>query len=278
VRGPDPGTCGNCGAGLHGRWCAQCGQEALEEGDRRLSALVGQFVQELLRIDGKLPRSLGALLFRPGLLSRRYLAGQRIRYVSPVGLFLLVNLVYFVAAPLTDFNLSLDEQLHFQPYSRWVQPVVEERVEARGIELRAYAAEYDRLAGRLARSLIIVHLPLLALVLMLLFRGRRTWYAEHFVVACHLFTFLLALVVIWYGALLAGRSLVSEPGLVAALRITSVVVPLVLLFHWLVALRRTYGTGWLRSLAGLGGWVLGLGLVHLVIYRPMQFLLVFALT
>ena len=38
--------------------------------------------------DGRLWKTLSALLFRPGFLTREYLAGRRRRYIRPARLFL----------------------------------------------------------------------------------------------------------------------------------------------------------------------------------------------
>jgi len=46
-------------------------------------------------LDGKWWRTLGALLFRPGFLTRQYLQGRRRRYVRPSRLFLVASLVVF---------------------------------------------------------------------------------------------------------------------------------------------------------------------------------------
>ena len=49
-------------------------------------------------LDGKLWRTLGSLLFRPGLLTREYLAGRRRRFVRPFRLYLGTSLFCFLVA------------------------------------------------------------------------------------------------------------------------------------------------------------------------------------
>jgi hypothetical protein len=272
------GQCGNCGAVLTGTWCAACGQKALSDSDRRFAHLLGQFVHELFHADGKLPRTLGVLLFRPGALSIAYLHGQRLRYISPIGLFLMINLIYFIAPPLTDFNLSLADQIRMQPYSGLIEPLVQARVESRQVELAEYARAYGASAERLAKTLIILHLPLLALVLMLAFPRRPLYYAEHFVVATHLFSFALLI------TLVAGplRALVhlAPAGIDAAALFRAIwrLMPLVFMAWWLLAFRRIYEIGWPRACATLVIWLIGLMMTHMFVYRPAQFLVVFALT
>ena len=48
-------------------------------------------------LDGRLWRTLAALLFRPGFLTREYFAGRRRRYIRPARLFLVLSLALFAA-------------------------------------------------------------------------------------------------------------------------------------------------------------------------------------
>lgn len=48
-----------------------------------------------VRFDGRMWRSLAALAFRPGFLTREYLAGRRRRYVRPARLFVALSIVVF---------------------------------------------------------------------------------------------------------------------------------------------------------------------------------------
>lgn len=92
----DPGSlCQNCGAVLVGPFCHACGQKG--EVHRSLWALIEEFLHGILHLDGKVWRTLTALLFWPGRLTRDYVHGQRARYVSPLALFLAATLVMYAA-------------------------------------------------------------------------------------------------------------------------------------------------------------------------------------
>jgi len=94
---PDDGTCRNCGAALAGAYCHACGQSAHLH--RSLLHLVEEVLHGVLHFDAKGWRTLPLLVARPGLLTRRYIDGQRMRYVSPLALFLFtVFLMFFVAS------------------------------------------------------------------------------------------------------------------------------------------------------------------------------------
>jgi hypothetical protein len=272
--------CSNCRRPLSGHWCAHCGQKVLADSDRRFGHLLGQFAHELFHVNGKLPRTLGALLFKPGQLSSAYLEGQRVRYVSPIALFLIINLVYFVSPPMTDFNLDLEDQYQMQPYSSLIQPLIDQRLTSRDIEFERYARSYESANLNLARSLIVVHLPLLALALMILFPRRRMYYAEHFIIATHLFSFLLVIVLVlpqagfWLWRI-AQHWLEIDPS-----TIFNVIRPLMILLivsHWLMAVRRIHTIGWLRSSLTTIALLLALVISHFC-FRAVQFLVVFGVT
>src|SRR5947209_6396931 len=99
-------SCSNCGAALIGNYCHSCGQKRFVESDRRLSHLLHQFIASVTDLDGRVWRTVCALLFQPGLLSREYFEGRRVRWISPVSLFLAVSVCYFIA-PFHDSDLSL---------------------------------------------------------------------------------------------------------------------------------------------------------------------------
>jgi hypothetical protein len=91
--------CGNCSATLQGLHCHACGQPARGL-VRHFRSVLGDFVDTVFNVDGRLLRTLGPLLLRPGFLSLEYLAGRRVRYVSPVRLFVFISLMAFLAGRL----------------------------------------------------------------------------------------------------------------------------------------------------------------------------------
>src|SRR5690606_36546981 len=93
------GNCGNCGSPLLGEYCYACGQPVTGM-VRHFSTIAGDFTDTVLNWDSRLPRTLWPLLVRPGFLTREYFAGRRVRYVSPVRLFVTLAIVTFFVAQL----------------------------------------------------------------------------------------------------------------------------------------------------------------------------------
>jgi hypothetical protein len=86
--------CRNCGAPAPGNFCARCGQEtslALPTARQFLREAAGRYVA----FDGRMWRTLFALVFRPGFLTNAYFAGRRRRYIRPARLFLVLSVAMF---------------------------------------------------------------------------------------------------------------------------------------------------------------------------------------
>lgn len=96
-----PSRCLNCGADLAGQFCGACGQRVVPA-DPTVSELAGDAWQELSGYDGRIASTFRGLV-HPGLLTNEYLQGRRARYLSPVRLYFIVSVIYFVisaAAPV----------------------------------------------------------------------------------------------------------------------------------------------------------------------------------
>jgi hypothetical protein len=93
-------TCPNCNFAfvpeIPDEFCPRCGQQ-----NQAIDLHVGHVVEEtldgLFHFDGKVFRTLRLLLFRPGELTRRFLAGHRMPFVPPIRLYLFISFLFFLA-------------------------------------------------------------------------------------------------------------------------------------------------------------------------------------
>ena len=86
-------VCLNCRARLGGEYCHRCGQRAHVH--RTLGAFWHDLLHGVLHFEGKIWRTLPLLAWRPGELTRRYVEGERARFVSPLALFLFSVFLMF---------------------------------------------------------------------------------------------------------------------------------------------------------------------------------------
>jgi hypothetical protein len=100
--------CENCGAQLHGHWCAQCGQPAIDY-RRSFRHVIVDLLDEFLNWDSKFFATIGLLVIRPWKLTNQFLAGHRVRYVHPLRLYLLASILFFFAVNYWG------KSIHLQP-------------------------------------------------------------------------------------------------------------------------------------------------------------------
>jgi Protein of unknown function (DUF3667) len=98
----DAASCQNCGSTLQGKYCCSCGQRAHVH--RSLSAIGHDLAHGVLHIDGKIWNTLPLLLLKPGELTRRYIAGERVKFLSPMGLYLFSIFLLFAVMALAPSN------------------------------------------------------------------------------------------------------------------------------------------------------------------------------
>ena len=91
-------ACPNCGAPQLGDYCHGCGQYHLEA-PVTLRLLWREFAERVLKMERGLLVTARDLTVSPGAVARRYLAGQRRRYVNPLSYLLLGAAVTLLVLP-----------------------------------------------------------------------------------------------------------------------------------------------------------------------------------
>lgn len=102
--GAGEGVCLNCRAELAGEYCHRCGQKAHVH--RSIAAIGHDLAHSVLHFEGKTWRTLPLLAWRPGELTRRYIEGERARFVSPMALFLFSVFLMFAVFSMIGPSMS----------------------------------------------------------------------------------------------------------------------------------------------------------------------------
>src|SRR3954467_3250110 len=92
-------SCLNFGTKLTGPNCSAGGQKA--HVPRSVRGFLQDFIAGLFNFEGKIWRTLPMLAWRPGEMTRRYIAGERARFISPVALYLFTVFAMFAVLNLT---------------------------------------------------------------------------------------------------------------------------------------------------------------------------------
>ncbi|HEV2674582.1 MAG TPA: DUF3667 domain-containing protein [Aliidongia sp.] len=96
--------CPNCATEVTTRFCGNCGQSRHDH-SRSLFEVARELLEHHLFLDGKMMTTVVALLFRPGRLTRAFIEGRRVRFVSPIRLYLFSSFAFFVALWASGFAM-----------------------------------------------------------------------------------------------------------------------------------------------------------------------------
>jgi len=96
--------CPNCSAAVQARFCGNCGQSRHDH-SRSMLEILRELLEQHLFLDGKMMMTLAALLLRPGQLTRAFIEGRRVRFVSPIRLYLFASFAFFLALWISGFAM-----------------------------------------------------------------------------------------------------------------------------------------------------------------------------
>ncbi|MCF5940304.1 DUF3667 domain-containing protein [Xanthomonas perforans] len=108
-----PTACENCATALQGAYCHACGQSA-HNPVRSVAHAVEEVFESFWHLDGRIFRTLRDLLV-PGRVAQRFLGGQRVRYVAPMRLFLVLSLLTFFIARIAVHASAADSDIAAAP-------------------------------------------------------------------------------------------------------------------------------------------------------------------
>ena len=207
--------CRNCDTPLEPgfSFCPKCGQQDIDL-ERPLSELLREALRETMDVDGRAARTLWTLLRRPGVLTSEFLAGRRRLHTSPVRLYLVISVLFFVlAAWVAGKGILLSE----------------------GQTLEADAVGQARLFADYVPQLMFVLLPVFALLLKAAFRRRH--YFDHLIHSLHLHSAAYIILAL----MLPLEEAASGLGPAFVLQLTLFAY---LLASFVISLRHVYATGW----------------------------------
>jgi len=95
---------------VSGNYCGNCGQEA-KELRRPFFKLSREAVQSLFELDGRAFRTLFYLLTKLAFLCTEYFNGRRIRYSTPLRLFLVISVSFFLLVSFYSSVQSIENAL-----------------------------------------------------------------------------------------------------------------------------------------------------------------------
>ncbi len=256
-------VCPNCGFHATGNYCSQCGQETHLHKET-FWGLVTHFIGHYFHYDSKFWQTMKALWFSPGKLTVAYWNKQRMRYISPVSLYIFISAVYFLLALSMPSKRTL---VDFKENKTGKDTVAEAQTKTNSLTV-ATGSKFDQYVTSKFRKIeerhgdyndflneTITHnlpkifffmIPVMALILKLLFiRRKTTFFVDHAIFALHYHSF-------WFSLFLIENFPFSK-GLQGTLYAISFFIAG---YYMVRAIHNVYGAKWGRAI--LNTFVLGI--------------------
>ena len=155
--------CPNCGAAAPEEYCPRCGQRQSDDPVPTLRRWIADVLDELLLVEARLPRTLRKLFWPPGELWAEWRRGRRASYVSPLRIYLLAAVPFFLLLSTLEYRSAGANFFHvvvegvylgvvpdeLRPRLVPVEPMgpVPDSVRSDSALLAEWRAEYDRRQG-----------------------------------------------------------------------------------------------------------------------------------
>lgn len=137
-------------------------------------------------------RSLKLLLFKPGFLTVEFIRGSRVKYLKPLQLFVIMNIIMFFTLSFTNSSIITTNfymQTELVPYKSFTKNLISNENVKFYMTFEESATKFDTRLKDYSKSLIFIMLPLFAVVLKI--TNRKYFYAKHLVSSTHFFSFIL---------------------------------------------------------------------------------------
>ncbi len=258
---------------MHGQFCFACGQNQ-KSVDRHFLSLVSEFLEEVITPRSRVAKTLFAISFKPGYLTKEYFSGRKARYIQPVRLYLTTSILFFFVISvsnvaqinLTDENqqpivianddtIVVDENWSF--LSDEESDRLNEQLNAQFQKAATLLQEDPNRALDMvldkAPPIIFFLVPLFAALLKIVYFNKRRYYTEHLVLALHNHSFVFL-------ALLIDALLNQLPGSEWKSWSEFFIEAWIVIYLY-QSLRINYGDGWVSSgfkfaILGISYWIL----------------------
>lgn len=124
--------CLNCSTPLEtiDIYCYRCGQLNSTK-KLSLSDFFKEYLSSIFSYDSRLWNSIATLLFRPGVISKEYIEGKRMKYVNPFRFYLSVSIIFFLISAF-----SIPQESWFRDFSRGFEGGITETTKTNTLKLK----------------------------------------------------------------------------------------------------------------------------------------------
>ena len=233
-------SCRNCGYPVQLNYCPKCGQHVADH-NTKLWHFVAEFMEEFVRFDSKFLRTVIPLMIRPGFLTQEWVKGKRVRYITPLKIYITLSAIAFLVISYQvgqSANSNFD-LVHVDTSAKGDLPTVKTEGPIADF-VRDSAYSFGKVDQRLLVKEFLSHLPtatilmvpFAAMMFAVLYLRRSKYYVEHLVFTLHFgaFSFLaLTLAFVIPGDAVGGIAYLWVAG------------------YLFFAMKRNYSQGWIKT-------------------------------
>ncbi|GAB3919706.1 DUF3667 domain-containing protein [Mucilaginibacter myungsuensis] len=186
--------CQTCGSTRNEKYCPACGEKTFEPHQLSLKEFVEELFEGFSHFDTKFIRTIKTLIFKPGQLSLEFCAGKRVNHMKPIQLFLVVNLIFFIAALHNLYSLELYNYINFKPFITFnTKQIINDVLAKEHTTLAEYTAVFNEKMKSSSKAFIFAFIPVYGVFFALFFFWKKKYFVEHLVFATHFMSFVLVM-------------------------------------------------------------------------------------
>ena len=172
-------VCKSCENRFTGFYCNNCGEKVIIPADRSFRKFLNSILLAVTFADSRFVKTLWLIASNPGFLSREFSEGRTVKYLKPLSIFFLLNLVYFLVPVIQLFNASLRTQVNSFQGRLAIQAVASKMTKLGIQDVNSFSILYDQKTAGFAKMLVIVFVVLTSLPLNLIHPSRRRYFTDH---------------------------------------------------------------------------------------------------
>lgn len=247
----DEPVCLNCSTKLTGDYCHSCGQKHIDI-RKPFFQIISTIIDSLFSLDNRLIKTLPALFFKPGFLSKEFTTGKRVRYTAPFKLFMFSSILFFFLLGITETEQTIDikteveksvvenQQSNTLPNDNAEEAYDDESAFNEAIDdIIQNPSEYRAKVYKALSYMFFILMPLFALLLKVLTRKKKRVYIEHLVHSVHIHTF---------GFCIGSMLLIIELIFNKSYTIVNYGLFIALIFYLVASIKQFYRASWVYSL------------------------------
>jgi len=183
--------CKNCGNPFKGYYCNVCGEKVILAEDRSFRSFLSSILMAITFADEKVIKTLWLVVSRPGFITHEFAEGRRVKYLKPLSLFFVLNLIYFLFPVIQLFNASLNTQL-MAPQRELVRDIIAHKMVNNHMrDIASFSLVYNQMSTTLAKLMVMVFVVIASLPLNLLYRKKGFFFTDHVGITVELVCFNL---------------------------------------------------------------------------------------